>query len=437
MRLIIKSGLLVALMALGAANADTRHDAAEVLAESGDTAAMEAAYREILETDPEDIKARLGYATALSWQGKYQQAEVQFASVLEQQPDNLEALIGRGYNFAWNKQFDLAEQQFRQAAELAPDNIGAQKGLGFTYLWSGRPAEALEVFEPLEPIVPDDAELHAAIGQAHLDLNHLDDAEESFQQALILAPGRPDAAGGLALIKGQKKTFDLIAWVGDTSNDGGSGLRELIAGYWFSQDTRLWARYDNSLSLDNPSLARSGEKAETYYLGAFTSIHEHWRGVVELGTRDLPDNADQQVYKLEIINFSDRNVFKLGGQVSPHSDDFTDKLIYGTYGFPVSDNWRLEPALFLSQSGLAEDSEWRAILFAEYASPKRWVAGVSAGGGRIDSDFAETEGSVFTANAQLSYPIGQKNKLNFSVRYEDAPTISYTTVLAGIAIFLP
>ena len=428
---------LLLLVAVGLANADQRHDAAEVLAESGDTAAMEAAYRKILETDPGDTRARLGYATALSWQGKHQQAETQFSKVLQEQPSSLDALIGRGYNFAWNKQFDRAEEQFRKAIDLAPDNLGAQKGLGFTYLWNDRPAEALEVLEPLEQAAPDDAELHAAIGQAHLDLNHLDDAEDSFERALILAPGRPDAAGGLALIRGQKKTFDLIAWVGDTSNDGGSGLRELIAGYWFSTDTRIWARYDNSLSLDNPALARSGEKAETYYLGAFTSIHEHWRGVVELGTRDLPDDADQQIYKLEIINFNDRNVFKLGGQVSPHSDNYTDDLIYSTYGFPVSDHWRLEPALFLSRSGLAEDKEWRAILFTEYASPSRWIAGFSAGGGRISSDIPTAEGSVFTANAQLSYPIGQKNKLNFSVRYEDAPTISYTTVLAGIAIFLP
>lgn len=437
MRIIRKTGLLVLLLAATAATADPRHDAAEAAAESGDKAAMEAAYREILETDPSDMRARLGYATALSWQGKYGQADAEYARVLEQQPGNLEALIGRGYNYAWNKQYKEAEQQFKTALAIAPDNVGAQKGLGFTYLWSGRPAEALEVFEPLEQNAEDDAELQAAIGQAHLDLKHYDDAEQYFERALILAPGRPDAAGGLALIKGQKKTFDLIAWVGDTSNDGGSGLRELIGGYWFSQDTRVWARYDNSLSLDNPALARSGEKAETYYLGAFTSVSENWRGVVELGTRDLPDNADQQVYKLEVINFSDRNVFKLGGQISPHSDDYTDKLIYGTYGFPVSDNWRLEPALFLSQSGLAEDSEWRAILFAEYASPSRWTAGVSAGGGRINSDVPTTEGSVFTANAQFSYPIGQKNRLNFSVRYEDAPTVSYTTVLAGIAIFLP
>ena len=437
MRIIRKTGLVILLMAATAATADSRHDAAEVLAESGDKAAMEAAYREILETDPADTRARLGYATALSWQGKYGEADAEYARVLEQQPGNLEALIGRGYNYAWNKQYKEAEQQFKAALAIAPDNVGAQKGLGFTYLWSNRPAEALEVFEPLEKNAEDDAELQAAIGQAHLDLKHYDDAEQYFERALILAPGRPDAAGGLALIKGQKQTVDLIAWVGDTSNDGGSGLRELIAGYWFSQDTRVWARYDNSLSLDNPSLARSGEKAETYYLGAFTSVGDNWRGVVELGTRDLPDNADQQVYKLEVINFSDRNVFKLGGQVSPHSDDYTDKLIYGTYGFPVSDNWRLEPALFLSQSGLAEDSEWRAILFAEYASPSRWTAGVSAGGGRINSDVPTTEGSVFTANAQFSYPIGQKNRLNFSVRYEDAPPVSYTTVLAGIAIFLP
>lgn len=429
--------LFLLLLSTAYAQAETRYQTAESLAKSGNATGMTAAYKQILDADPTDTKARLGYATGLSWQGQYQDAEKQFSTVLEQQPGNLEALNGLGYNYAWNKQFDLAEQQFNEALEIAPDNVGAEKGLGFTYLWSKRPSKALKVFKPLAKQFPDDAEIHAAIGQSYLALKQNEEAEASFQQALILTPGRPDAASGLALIRGVTKTFDFIAWVGDTSNDGGSGLRELIAGYWFSNESRVWARYDNSLSLDNPSLARSGEKAETYYLGFFTSVREDWRGVIEIGTRDLPNNADQQIYKLEALNFNDRKVFKLGGQLSPHSENYTDKLIYSSYGFPLGNGWRLEPALYLSSSGSIDDKEWRAILFTEYASPQRWNVGLTAGGGRISSDVAAFEGSVFTATAQVSYPIGQKNRLNFSIRYEDAPTIHYTTVLAGIAIFLP
>ena len=97
----------------------------------------------------------------------------------------------------------------------------------------------------------------------------------------------------------------------------------------------------------------------------------------------------------------------------------------------------MEPALFLSSYGQLEDKEWRAILFTEYNSPQRWTAGFSLGGGNISSDVAANEGSVLTASALFSYPIGQFNRLNFSVRYEDAPTTSYTTVLAGVAISLP
>ncbi len=35
---------------------------------------------------------------------------------------------------------------------------------------------------------------------------------------------------------------------------------------WLRPDTRLAIRYDNSLSLDNPALARAGVEAETWFL---------------------------------------------------------------------------------------------------------------------------------------------------------------------------
>ena len=433
----ITSALVVIMLMTGTVFAGTQHDAAEALAKSGDIAGMEAAYRKILEKQPTDTKARLGYATALSWQGKYRDAEAQFNKVLNKEPANLDALIGLGYNQAWNKEFDKAEKSFRKAQKLAPDNLGAQKGLGFTYLWSNQPTKSLTIMEPLGKKYPRDSEIHSAIGQAQLALNKNDAAEVSFTQALVLQPGRPDALSGLAAIRNEQDTFDVIAWAGSTSDGGTSGLRELILAYNIDKKARIWARYDNSLSLDNPALARSGEKVETYYLGFHTSFGNNLRGVIEVGTRDLPSNADQQVYKAEVIHFLEKNVFKLGAQLSPHSDNYTDKLLFTAYNFPVNGNWRMEPALFLSSYGQLEDKEWRAILFTEYNSPQRWSAGFSLGGGNISSDVAANEGSVLTASALFSYPIGQFNRLNFSVRYEDAPTTSYTTVLAGVAISLP
>ena len=437
---VIQSILLIALffvLFVSSVNAEDLHQKAERLAKTGDVPGMANTYLEILKKYPGDNKARLGYATARSWQGKHEMAQEQFNKVLKNKPNNLEALIGLGYDHAWAHQFNEAEIHFSKALTIAPDNVGAQKGLAFTYLWSDRPKKALDILQPLEKLYPDDAEILAAEGQARLALNEEIEAERAFQRALIIAPGRPDAISGLATINQKKRTFDFVAWAGDTSNGGASGLREVIVGYWIKEDFRLWARYDNSLSLDNPALARSGEDAKTYYIGALSHIHKQWQGSVEIGTRDLPNNADQEIYKVEAINIHQRDVLKLGVQLSPHSEGFTDKLIYSTYGFPVNNKWRLEPSLYLSSSGAIDDKEWRAVLFGEYVDPERWSVGLSAGIGRIASDLDFAEGSVFTSNILFSYPISQKNRLNLSVRYEDTPTIHFTTVLIGVAIQLP
>ncbi|MBT4195455.1 MAG: hypothetical protein HOM14_19905 [Gammaproteobacteria bacterium] len=432
---------LVALILVFYANcalAENLHQQAEQMAKAGDISGMGETYLKILNATPSDIKAQLGYATALSWQGHHQVAQDQFEAVLELKPDNQEALIGLGYDFAWSGEFIAADTQFHKVLATAPDNISAQKGLAFSSLWNQQPEKALKIFQALEKQLPDDAEIFAAQGQALLALNNEEAAATAFRRALIITPGRPDAINGLATINQKKKTFDFVAWAGDTSDGGDSGLREVIIGYWIKDDLRVWTRYDNSLSLDNPALVRSGEKAETYYLGVLGHINKSWQANLEIGNRDLPNDADQQIYKVEGININaQQHVFKLGAQLSPHSEDYTDKLVYSAYGFPVSNKLRLEPSLYLSSSGAIDDKEWRAALFGEYAIPDSWSVGLSAGFGRISSDIASAEGSVFTSNVLFSYPISQKNRINFSVRYEDSPSISYSTMLIGIAIQLP
>jgi len=107
MKIISLAALISILVAsTGFAHSDDQYTRAESLTQSGDIAGMAAAYRQILDVDSADTKARLGYATALSWQGHCQSSEKQFSKVLKQQPDNLEALSGLGYNYAWSNQFD-------------------------------------------------------------------------------------------------------------------------------------------------------------------------------------------------------------------------------------------------------------------------------------------------------------------------------------------
>ena len=427
--------------------AQSFHEKAQQQALSGDIAGMADSYLSILEKNPEDIRARLGYATANSWLGNHELAQQHYNEVLQLQPKNIEALSGLGYDYAWSGQYAKAEARFTEAMSLAPDNVGIQKGLAFTYLWGKQPDKALKILERAEIDYPNDAEIQVARGQALKALGEDELAIYAFKTALSIDPDREDARNGLKSLgqnpdelKSPAQTpaiFDISAWYGSTSDGGESGLREVFLGYTLKNSSRIWFRYDDSLSLDNPALARSGEDAETYYIGFQAQRLGDWQNIVELGYRELPADADQQIIKFEATTFQAARFYKFGLQISPHSNDYTDKLIYTGLGYPLNKSWRLEPVLYLSSSGAIDDRELRAVVFAEYVAPELWSIGLGAGIGRISSDVSAAEGSVSTANLLFSYPVNQKTRLSLSLRYEDSPTNSFSTALVGISAQLP
>lgn len=425
------SALLPAL----AATAD-RYGEADAHAARGDAAAAEAAYDKLLKKDPQDARALNGRATARAWGGKHDAAQADYRAVLSRDPKNLEALTGIGYSFAWNKQYADAERSFQAALALAPDNAGALKGLGYTYLWNGRHADALKVFQDAAARWPNDAEIKVAIAQAQAGMGARADARASYNAALEIDPTRNDAREGLRALQGGRRYWgELHIWAGTTSN-GDAGLRSVEAAYWPEPDWRLAVRYDNSLSLDNPALARSGADAETYYASVLHQFNEHWLGLAEVGYRDLPGSDDQQIYRVEAVRLDGKNVQKLGVQISPHSDGYTDELVYASYGFEVAKGWRLEPAVFYANTGASNDNEWRGIVRVEYTDDDGWSAAVGVGGGVIDSDIPGNDGGVFVADARVSVPIAEDHQIHLMVRHEEAPSNDYTTVMVGLTFRL-
>ena len=413
------------------------YETADEFARAGDAVAMEQLYGEILLAKPGDIRALIGRATAYAWQGNYDAALSDYQSVLGREPRNIEALTGLGYVYAWDGNYAEAERTFQQALQLAPDNPGAKKGLGYTYLWSDRGEEALQVFSETAAVAPGDPESHVGVGQARMSLGQAQRASSAFEHALALDSEREDAALGLQAARQLPPLAELHVWGGNTSSGGDTGLRLLELASSINQQTRLWLRYDNSLSLDNPALARSSEKAETYYVGGLRQINPDWLVLVDLGMRDLPAGADQDLYKLELIRLLEGRSVKFGSQFGRHSDGFTEELFYGAYGFELGHGWRLEPTLFLSETGAMKDTEWRAVVNAEYQSADKWQLGLGAGVGDVSSDTPGVSGSVSVANARFSIPIANHHTLHFSLRYEDAPANDFTVAMLGLSLRLP
>lgn len=231
-------------------------------------------------------------------------------------------------------------------------------------------------------------------------------------------------------------------WAGNEVGDSSSvGLRSAEFALWPTTRDRVGVRYDNSLSLDNPALARLGVDAEAYFLSYLHDFDGKFLLQGEIGQREIPGGIDQRIYKAEGVFFSNGRSIKLGVQISPTDTplgDHTDTVAYGQYNFAVSENWRLEPALYLSETGAAGDREWRAAAYAEYNAPSGgWQLGLGAGYGQVDSDAPGAEGGVINAHARVTVNVVETTSLHFQVRYEDAPLQESTIGLIGVSFRLP
>lgn len=234
---------------------------------------------------------------------------------------------------------------------------------------------------------------------------------------------------------------ELHVWGGNKAGDSGSvGLRSVEVGLWPTERDRVGLRYDNNLSLDNPVLARQGVDAEAYFVSYLHDFDGKFLLSGEVGQRDLPNGADQDIYKAEGVLFNDGAAIKVGAQVSPTDTpggNYTDTVVWGAYNFAMSPHWRFEPALYVAETGLAEDQEWRVAAYAEYKASEAVEVGIGAGYGDIDSDVPGASGDVVNAHARVSFRVLENQTVHFQVRYEDAPLQEYTVGLIGISLRLP
>lgn len=234
---------------------------------------------------------------------------------------------------------------------------------------------------------------------------------------------------------------EVHVWAGNQADESSEfGLRSAEVAFWLSPLDRVGVRYDNSLSLDNPQLARLGVDAEAYFVSYLHDFNGRFLLSGEIGQRDLPGAAEQDIYKGEAVFFNDGAAIKFGAQVSPTEDpagDFTDTVVWGQYNFALNDQWRLEPALYVAETGAAGDREWRAAIYGEYTPSSAWQLGIGAGYGDIDSDIPGASGEVVNAHARVSFNVLEHHTVHFQVRYEDAPLQEYTVGLVGVSLRMP
>jgi hypothetical protein len=253
--------------------------------------------------------------------------------------------------------------------------------------------------------------------------------------ALLAALARPGlAADGPPLL-------ELHVWGGNEAADSGHvGLRSAELASWVTRRDRFAVAFDNSLSLDNPALARAGVAAEAWSVGYLHDFSGRFLTSAWAGRRDLANGATQDIYKLELVRLQEGRVAKFGAQLSPTRDGavrYTDGVVYGALNFPVSPRVRFEPAVFVGRTGTAGDVEWRFSGYTEFNAHNGTQIGIGVSGGRVRSSLEAGSGSVFAAHARVSWPIVGNQLLHLQVKHEVAPGHRYTLGLVGLSLRIP
>lgn len=221
----------------------------------------------ILQRQPNDIKALVGRATAYGWQQDWRRAEVDINHALQLAPSDLSVLNAAGYIAAWSGKHGLAEQYFQRMLAVAPDNAGAKKGLAYNAYWAGENETAANAFQQIAYEFPEEVEPWIGVGNARIAGGQVRRSAQAFRQAKAIDPANTEARSGLQRAYDYPAIAELSVWGGDTSGGGDAGLRMVELASWVTPQTRVWARYDDGLSLDNPVLARTGQNATTYFIG--------------------------------------------------------------------------------------------------------------------------------------------------------------------------
>jgi len=157
-------------------------------------------YRELLQMNPADVRARNNLALLLDQSGDHEGALAELDRCVEHEPDNAQVLVNRGAVLSVLSHFGDAERDLRRALRLDPSNAEAHFNLGLAISRRGRWGDAVPYLRRSIELDSSRATAYFHLGDA---LNHIDDLEgalHSYQRAVELRPNNPKALYGLGIV---------------------------------------------------------------------------------------------------------------------------------------------------------------------------------------------------------------------------------------------
>ncbi len=414
-------------------------DQARQLATSGRHLEAEKIYKQLLQTEPDNPQVWVGAAYNYSWAGQYEKAKKTFDQVLALSPNYPDALIGKGYNLAWAGEYGAAKTPFQILEKVQPGSWEAKKGLGYVYLWQGNSPVAIRYFEELVLAFPQQIEYYIALAQAYLQNGQVRLARIALQSGLAIEPNHPAANELLNNTYQQTAPLDFDVLTGYSVTDGMSsfGLRTLQVSGRVNKSLRLFARFDNSLSLDLASLLRQNQEAQAITAGGVVKWNHRFTTRLDFGVRLLPDGVRQQVLSGEQVVFLPGNMaLKVGGFLGLSNQQNNEWLTYVGVRVPVGKFYALEPYYFYARVENNPVPESRIMLNNQFRLPRGYELNLGAVYGKAGIRPESGSNDVRGAYCSAVLPFNRYVWGLASLRWEKGPFNSLTVLSAGIKLRL-
>ncbi len=396
-------------------------------------------YKQLLEKDPGNPVLLLGAAYNYSWNGQYEYAGKTFDQVLALMPNHQEALIGKGYNLAWAGKYAAAKTPFQVLEKVQPGSWEVQKGLGYIYLWQGNSYLAIGYFEQLILTFPQQVEYYIALAQAYLQNGQVKLARIALESGLLMEPANMVAIGLLRDTYQQSALMDLDVLSGYSMTDGiGSfGLRSIQISGRVRKSLRLFARFDNSLSLDLASLVRQNQEARAFTGGAVVNWNPMLTTRLDYGWRLLPGQERQQMLSGEQVLFLPNNMaLKAGGFLGLSRQRDNEWLSYLGIRIPVSRYYSIEPYYFYTRVENNPTPESRIMLNNQFRFSKGYEVSLGALYGKASIRESNGNNNVHGVYFSSILPFNPYVWGLASLRWEKGPFHTLTVVSAGLKLRL-
>ena len=399
-------------------------ESARQLAFAGEHMTAEEQLTSLLEQNPDWLAAKVLKAHNYAWWKKYDLAILSFEQLTKEVPTLTEAWIGLGYSYLWSGKRANAVFPFKKAIALTPENKDAQKGLGYVYLADENGEGALTIFSRLSLAAPKDTEYLVALGRAYVLYGDRPKAQEYFKRALEINPQHADARYFLALMEAKTKQFNVDLWGGFSrvNEDSRFGLRQLQLFYQPNKKVGAYARYDNSLSLDNIEFITLKEEVEAIAIGSILAWNDRLASRLEYGLRFFPV-ATQQLLSVEQVYYFPSSAFsiKAGGYLGVSPKLPTEWYTYAGIHIPISKIFSLDPTYFYGRNEGESDAQQRFLLsgLMKFNTGYELLGGIYYGTTNIE--ISSTDQTVEGGYLQARFPIHKILYGQFAVNYETNP----------------